>query len=103
VMGVMRDKDFEGVLAAFEPIMAAVVCTQNSTSRALPADELGEIATGTFGADRVEVVPRLDDAIDRAIALAETGASADAISSGAVLVTGSVITAGEARSLVKGS
>jgi dihydrofolate synthase/folylpolyglutamate synthase len=103
VMGVMHDKDAEGVLAAFEPIMAAIVCTQNSTSRALPADELGEIAAGIFGADRVEVVPRLDDAIDRAIALAETGTSADAIGSGAVLVTGSVITAGEARSLVKGS
>jgi dihydrofolate synthase / folylpolyglutamate synthase len=104
VMGVMRDKDAEGVLAAFEPIMAALVCTQNSTSRALPADELGEIAMGIFGADRVEVVPRLDDAIDRAIALAETGGVvAEALGSGAVLVTGSVITAGEARTLVKGS
>ena len=104
VVGVMRDKDAEGVLASFEPIMAAVVCTQNSTTRALPAAELGEIATGIFGADRVEVVPRLDAAIDRAITLAEAGGSlADAIGSGAVLVTGSVITAGEARGLVKGS
>jgi dihydrofolate synthase/folylpolyglutamate synthase len=53
VMGVMADKDVEGVLAAFEPLFATVVCTQNSTSRALPAHELAEVAEGLFGADRV--------------------------------------------------
>jgi dihydrofolate synthase / folylpolyglutamate synthase len=102
VVGIMRDKDAEGLLAAFEPIMAAIVCTQNSTARAMPAAELGEIAAGIFGADRVDVVPRLDDAIDRATELAEmSGAFSDTIGSGGVLVTGSVITAGEARTLVK--
>jgi dihydrofolate synthase / folylpolyglutamate synthase len=103
VVGVMRDKDAEGVLAAFEPIMARIVCTQNSTARAMPAAELGEIAAGIFGADRVEVVPRLDDAIERATGLAETaGALSDTVGSGGVLATGSVITAGEVRTLVKG-
>ena len=33
VIGVMADKDAEGLLAAFEPHLAHVVCTQNSTSR----------------------------------------------------------------------
>ena len=37
VVGVMADKDAEGVLAALEPHLAHVVCTQNSTARALPA------------------------------------------------------------------
>ena len=37
VVGVMTDKDAEGVLAAFEPHLAHVVCTQNSTARAMPA------------------------------------------------------------------
>ena len=32
VIGVMADKDHEGVLAAFEPHLAHVVCTQNSTA-----------------------------------------------------------------------
>jgi dihydrofolate synthase / folylpolyglutamate synthase len=101
VLGVMADKDVEGVLAAFEPVLAAVVCTQNSTSRALPAKDLAEVAEGIFGADRVEVSPRLDDALERAVTLAEA-ADSDAIGlgSGGVLVTGSVITAGEARTLL---
>src|SRR5919112_397597 len=49
VVGVMADKDYEGLLAAFEPVLAAIVCTQNSTSRALPAEELAEVARGIFG------------------------------------------------------
>lgn len=100
VVGVMADKDYEGVLEAFEPVFAEIVCTQNSTHRAMPADELAEVACGIFGVDRVHVSPRLEDAIDKAAALAEAGGVyGEAIGSGGVLVTGSVITAGEARSL----
>ncbi len=104
VVGVMADKDYEGVLAAFEPVMDHVVVTQNSTERAMPAEQLALTAREVFGEDRVTVVPRLGDAIDRAATLAEAGAAfGDSISSGAVLVTGSVITAGEARALLKGA
>jgi dihydrofolate synthase/folylpolyglutamate synthase len=103
VVGVMDDKDEEGVLAAFEPHFAHVICTQNSTSRARPAERLAEIAIEIYGEDRVTVVPRLSDAIDQAAALAEAGeAYGDPLGSGAVLVTGSVVTVGEARSLLKG-
>src|SRR4051812_3242996 len=35
VIGVMGDKDHVGLLAAFEPHLAHVVCSQNSTGRAL--------------------------------------------------------------------
>ena len=73
VLGVMADKDHEGLLAALEPHLAHVVCTQNSTPRALPADELAEAARDVFGEDRVTVAPRLADAIDQAAALAEAG------------------------------
>ena len=38
VIGVMGDKDAEGLLAAFEPLLAHVVITQNSTDRAMPAE-----------------------------------------------------------------
>ncbi|GAA3647720.1 folylpolyglutamate synthase/dihydrofolate synthase family protein [Nocardioides ginsengisoli] len=101
VIGVMGDKDAEGLLAAFEPHLAHVVVTQNSTSRALPADELAVVAREVFGDDRVTVVPLLADAIDAAAALAEQEGR-DALSSGAVLVTGSVVTVGEARVLLGG-
>ncbi|HVK28033.1 MAG TPA: folylpolyglutamate synthase/dihydrofolate synthase family protein [Nocardioides sp.] len=101
VIGVMGDKDAEGLLAAFEPHLAHVVVTQNSTDRAMPADRLAEVAREVFGEDRVSVVPLLRDAIDAAAALAESDGS-DALSSGAVLVTGSVVTVGEARVLLGG-
>jgi len=102
VVGVMTDKDAEGVLAAFEPHLAHVVCTQNSTARAMPARELATVAREVFGDDRVSVVPRLADAIDEATALAEAGdAVGSSIGTGAVLVTGSVITVGEARAMLR--
>lgn len=102
VVGVMGDKDHEGMLAALEPVLAAVVCTQARTPRALPAEELAEVARGIFGFDRVYVAPRLDDAIDRAATLAEEGGVfGEAIGSGGVLVTGSVVTVGEARRMLK--
>ncbi|HET6628019.1 MAG TPA: folylpolyglutamate synthase/dihydrofolate synthase family protein [Nocardioidaceae bacterium] len=102
VVGVMADKDYEGVLEAFEPVMAQIVCTQNSTSRAMPAEELAEVARGIFGQDRVHVARRLEDAVDKAATIAEIGGVyGEAIGSGAVLVTGSVVTVGEARSMLK--
>lgn len=102
VIGVMGDKDYEGVLNAFEPLMDHLVVTQNSTPRALPAETLGVVARDVFGEDRVTVIPDLADAIDRAAALAEAGeAFGDAIGAGAVLVTGSVVTVGEARAMLR--
>jgi dihydrofolate synthase/folylpolyglutamate synthase len=102
VVAVMADKDYEGLLAAFEPAMAAIVCTQNGTPRSLPADRLAEVARGVFGIDRVYVAPRLDDAIEQAATLAEEGGVfGEAIGSGGVLITGSVVTVGEARTMLK--
>ncbi|MGY2704400.1 bifunctional tetrahydrofolate synthase/dihydrofolate synthase [Nocardioides sp. HB32] len=101
VIGVMADKDHEGLLAAFEPHLAHLVCTQNSADRALPAERLAAVAREVFGEDRVSVAPRLSEALDQAAALAEAGeAFGDPLGSGAVLVTGSVVTVGEARTLL---
>ena len=103
VMGVMSDKDHVGLLAAFEPHLAHVVCTQNSTDRSMTAAQLGRAAVEVFGEDRVTVVPALADAIELAATLAEAGEAIDSsIGAGAVLVTGSVVTVGEARAMLKG-
>ena len=60
------------------------------------------VAREVFGDDRVSVVPDLAEAIDRAAALAEAGqAFGDGIGAGAVLVTGSVVTVGEARAMIR--
>jgi dihydrofolate synthase/folylpolyglutamate synthase len=99
VVGVLRGKDVQGMLEVLEPILDEVVITQNSSSRAVPVDELAALAVEVFGPDRVTVEPGLDDALETAVRLAEDGA--DGVLAGAgVLVTGSVVTAGEARVLL---
>lgn len=101
VVGAMADKDIEGMLRLLEPVLAQIVCTQNSSSRSVSADELGELAADIFGADRVHVTSRLDDALERAIGMAESAEGyEEALGSGGVLVIGSVVTAGEARVLL---
>jgi dihydrofolate synthase/folylpolyglutamate synthase len=99
VVAVLGDKDVRGILEELEPIATSVVVTSNSSPRALPVDELEAIASQVFGDERVSPVASLPDAIDRAVALVEE----DAVYGGAgVLITGSVVTAGEARHLLGG-
>ncbi|WP_298178811.1 folylpolyglutamate synthase/dihydrofolate synthase family protein [Saccharomonospora sp.] len=100
VVGVLGDKDATGVLEALEPVVSEIVVTQNSSPRALSADELATLALPIFGEERVTVEPRLDSAIDAAVTLVEqTDDPEEPLSGGGVLVTGSVVTAGEARTL----
>lgn len=101
VVSMLGDKDVRGSLEALEPAIDEVVVTQNSSPRAMDVDELAALAVEVFGADRVSVSSRLDDAIETAIELAEEGADGVLVGSG-VLVTGSVVTAGEARLLLTG-
>ncbi|MET7679918.1 folylpolyglutamate synthase/dihydrofolate synthase family protein [Streptomyces sp. NPDC005423] len=97
VVGASADKDVRGLLEAFEPLFTEVVVTQNSTHRAMDADELAALAVEVFGEERVQVEPHLPDALEAAITLAEEDGE---FAGGGVLVTGSVITVGEARLLL---
>jgi dihydrofolate synthase/folylpolyglutamate synthase len=97
VFAAMADKDVRGMLAALEPVLAELVVTQSGSGRAMPADELGAVAVEIFGPDRVEVTPRLDDAIDSAVTLAEEEGD---LGGAGVLVTGSIVTVAEARTLL---
>ncbi len=99
VVAVLGDKDVAGLLAPLEPVVDEVVVTQNSSTRCLSADELAVVAVEVFGPDRVSVEPRLDDAIETAVRLAEDTGD-DLLSGAGVLVTGSVVTAGDARVLL---
>ncbi len=99
VIGVLADKDARGMLDRLEPIVDEVVVTQNSSLRAMPVDELAATAVDAFGPDRVTVEPRLDDAVETAVRLAEQSDD-DLLAGAGVLITGSVITAGEARTLL---
>jgi dihydrofolate synthase/folylpolyglutamate synthase len=97
VVAVLGDKDAAAMLEVLEPAVAAVVVTQSSSPRALSADALRSLAVDVFGEDRVHVEDALDDALDTAVGLAD----AESEYGGAgVLVTGSVVTVGEARALL---
>ena len=96
VVSVMADKDVLGVLQALEPVMTDVVVTWNGAARAMPANELAEIANQVFGEDRVQVAPNLTSAIDRAIEMAD----AAGMNGVGIVVTGSVVTAAAGRAIM---
>ena len=100
VFAASGDKDVAGMLAELEPLLDEIVVTGNSSDRSMPAGEVAELAAEIFGEDRVVAADRLDDAIEAAVTLADEAVVADLPGSGGVLVTGSVITAGDARKLL---
>jgi dihydrofolate synthase/folylpolyglutamate synthase len=72
------------------------VVTRASTSRALDAEDLADIAIDIFGEDRVHTVERLSDALDLAVSRAESEVERGS----GVLVTGSILLVAEARRLL---
>jgi len=66
LFGAMRDKDVSGMLAALAHVCERVICTTAPTPRAMPADELAEAARRF--APSVEIVPDMNDALERALA-----------------------------------
>ncbi|PFG19292.1 bifunctional folylpolyglutamate synthase/dihydrofolate synthase [Serinibacter salmoneus] len=99
VLGVMADKDAEGILVALEGTLAHVVITQPHSARAMPIEDLAEIARDVFGEDRVHVVERLDEAVTTAVDLAESASEGVGTDAG-VIALGSVVLAAEVRTLM---
>jgi dihydrofolate synthase/folylpolyglutamate synthase len=98
VFAAMADKDVEGALTELEKVMNAIIVTSNSSSRSMSVAEVEKIASRIFGADRVFTAETLAGAIDKAIKDSVRPLSEDTIG---ILITGSVVTAGEARTIVR--
>ena len=100
VLSVMGDKDVTGILTALEPVFDQVVVTHNGSPRALEVEALALRAEEIFGPDRVARAETLPDAIETATAMVEdSAAEADGFSGAGIVITGSVVTAGAARTL----
>lgn len=99
VVAMMADKDVEGFLGELEPVLEEVVVTGMPTDRAMPAEELAEIARDVFGDDRVHVNEDLEGAILDAAALAESDDS-QPMTYPAVVVLGSIQLVAAARTLM---
>ncbi len=93
VLGVLADKDARGIIEALDPVVAGFICTESTSDRAVPTDELVELAASIVGADRVQGEPGLAYALETARTLVEPG--------DAIMVTGSITLVGEAIALSK--
>jgi dihydrofolate synthase / folylpolyglutamate synthase len=99
VISVMADKDVDGILAALEPAFDQVIVTHNGSSRAMDVEALAWRAEERFGPERVITASTLPDAIEIATALVEEAGNDDGFSGSGMVITGSVFTAGAARTL----
>ena len=98
IVALMADKDALGILQALEPVMNQIIVTTNSAERSMNVADLNKLATQVFGADRVFAEDTLQAAIDRATKDAIRPLSDESL---AILITGSVVTVGEARTAVR--
>ena len=98
VVAPMGDKDIHGILLELEQVMDSVIVTRNSSSRSTPVEKLEKIAIEIFGSDRVFSDESLEKALERAIKDTVRPLSEDSVG---ILVTGSVVTVGEARSYLR--
>ena len=98
IVAVMADKDALGILQALEPVMNQIIVTENSAERSMDVSELTKLANQVFGSDRVFAEPTLTQAIERAIKDSIRPLSDESL---AILITGSVVTVGEARTAVR--
>jgi dihydrofolate synthase/folylpolyglutamate synthase len=97
VVGILGEKDAQGVLLALESVLDHIVVTTPASPRAMRAEDLAVIASDIFGEERVWIEAKLEDALDRAVTLAE---EVNDYGGAGVLVTGSVVLAGEAKRLM---
>ena len=98
IVALMADKDALGILQALEPVMNQIIVTTNYSERSMKVSDLNKLAMQVFGADRVFAEETLQAAIDRAVKDAIRPLSDESL---AILITGSVVTVGEARTAVR--
>jgi dihydrofolate synthase/folylpolyglutamate synthase len=100
VLAVSEDKDVPAILDQLEPVVSDLVVTRNSSDRSMDPGKLAELAAAVFGPERVHTTRRLDEALETAVTLADAASGEEGLTRTGVLVTGSVITAGDARVLL---
>ena len=100
VVAPMGDKDVEGILEEFENVMNRIIVTRNSSHRAASVDELYGSAIQIFGSERVSKSESLHIAIAEAIEQAKLESAVNDHNT-AVVIAGSVVSAGESRAIVR--
>ena len=89
VLGVLADKDAEGIVRSLAGVAGECIATENGSPRSLPADRLADLVAEVTGRTAL-AVPDLRDAL---AAARERGGAAG------VVVTGSLYTVGAVKAL----
>lgn len=100
VFAPMGDKDVDGMLEIMGSTFDTIVLTRSTSQRALDVDLLLQLAKGRFEDKRILTAPTLPEGIEKAIEIAHRRNLSES-GSAAVIVTGSVVSVGEARVLLR--
>lgn len=102
VIAMMGDKQVEEYLGVLEPLLSHVVVTENSwRERVMSAKDLEQVAVRVFGRGRVTCEPDLPDAIQTAVNMVDAEDELGVGYGHGVLICGSFVTAGDARTMLK--
>jgi dihydrofolate synthase/folylpolyglutamate synthase len=101
ILGIMGDKDIEGIMRPILPIASEIILTSPNYERAAPPAELACIAA-SLGFFEVRIAPTLKDAIEMAknsslVTRPHSGGLAEESHSSLIVITGSFYTIGEAK------
>ncbi|WP_353827604.1 bifunctional folylpolyglutamate synthase/dihydrofolate synthase [Agromyces sp. SYSU T0242] len=97
VLGVLGDKDAEGIASALAPTGAHVIATRSDSDRAIDPERLAERIAPVLGPDRVGTAERLDDALDEAREWASRGEKRGVVVTGSVTLVADVLEIAEDR------
>ena len=96
VVAILADKDAVSFLSELSNIVDEIIVTENNSPRAMPTEDLFKIAVDIFEEDRVSSAGSIAGAIEAAMDKASHPTQSIGI-----VITGSVITVGQARALLK--
>ncbi|MBO0984823.1 folylpolyglutamate synthase/dihydrofolate synthase family protein [Rathayibacter sp. SD072] len=95
VLGVLAEKDAEGILQALRPVVDELIVTRAPSDRALAADDLAAVARTVFPAESVRVAEDPDAALTAGRLLAAR------TEKGALVITGSLTLVGRALTVAR--
>jgi dihydrofolate synthase/folylpolyglutamate synthase len=93
VLGIMGDKDIEGIMKPLLPLASKIILTSPNYERAATPQKLAAIAT-SLGFPNVRTAPTVKDAVEMAESLSK------ALHDSLIVVTGSFYTIGEAKECI---
>lgn len=91
IVSILAEKNARALLQILDESFAELIITQSDSARAIPAEELAELAREIFGADRVHVQANPQWALAEAAKLLPTNLGSAIVVTGSVTLVGQVL------------